>query len=355
MWTHNRTGGRLDRYRLRPPLVELAVGHTHRHAARACVSPGTVPARCPTPAPAGRHWDGSARVTHRPRPLRVTATSPSHLLRAGQHGGCRQCGNRIDLYPRTDQRPIALHPAELAAAHVPESCRWHLSGGIAHPHGDGSAWCRIPHAVLCPRRTPTCRMSPCLKALCRQLAVRTRRLTDTGAFTPALPAGGAPAADTDIPDRPVVQMLLCRYLAERPVEGLRCVAQTRHRHRCMNPVLASTGPAGTWRLLPTGPQRGQLALSDTPQPGPPTALSAGLYPRPPAASPLRWSGRLAVAVRAGWVVTAQRAKSTSRCGSYVSGQVRVHGRSTRRSADALGQVRRDAGQVLRADLPALFQ
>ncbi|WP_079079105.1 DUF6083 domain-containing protein [Streptomyces sp. DSM 15324] len=35
-----------------------------------------------------------------------------------------------------------------------------VSGGIAHPHGDGSAWCRIPHAVLCPRRTLTCRMSP---------------------------------------------------------------------------------------------------------------------------------------------------------------------------------------------------
>ncbi|MDT0570347.1 DUF6083 domain-containing protein [Streptomyces sp. DSM 3412] len=187
--------------------------------------------------------------------LRVTATSPSR---------CRRCGNRIDLYPRTDQRPIALHPAELTAAHVPESCHWHLSGGIAHPHGDGSAWCRIPHAVLCPRRTPTCRMSPCLEAVRRQLAVRTRRLTDTGAFTPALPVGGsAPGADTDVPDRPVVQMLLCRYVAERPVRGLRCVAQTRH-HRCTNPVLAPTGPAGTWRLLPTGPKRGQLALPDTP-------------------------------------------------------------------------------------------
>ncbi len=219
---------------------------------------------CPTPAPAGRHWDGSPRVTHRPPPRRVTATSPSRLLRAGQHGRCRHCGNRIDLYPRTDQRPIALHPTELTAAHVPESCRWHLSGGIAHPHGDGSAWCRIPHAVLCPRRTPTCRPSPCLEALRRQLAVRTRRLTDTGAFTPALPSsGGAPAADADGPDHPVVQMLLCRYLAERPVEGLRCVAQTRHRHHCANPVLATTSPAGTWRLLPTGPQRGQLALPDT--------------------------------------------------------------------------------------------
>ncbi|WP_332112882.1 DUF6083 domain-containing protein [Streptomyces sp. ActVer] len=194
----------------------------------------------------------------------MTATSPSRLLRAGQHSRCRRCGNRIDLYPRTDQRPIALHPAELTAAHVPESCRWHLSGGIAHPHGDGSAWCRIPHAVLCPRRTPTCRMSPCLEAVRRQLAVRTRRLTDTGAFTPALPVGGsAPGADTDVPDRPVVQMLLCRRVAERPVRGLRCVAQTRH-HRCTNPVLAPTGPAGTWRLLPTGPKRGQLALPETP-------------------------------------------------------------------------------------------
>ncbi|WP_242339645.1 transposase family protein [Streptomyces formicae] len=31
--------------------------------------------------------------------------------------------------------------------------RWHLSCGIAHPHGDGSTWCRIPHAVLCPARS----------------------------------------------------------------------------------------------------------------------------------------------------------------------------------------------------------
>ncbi|MGY4929402.1 DUF6083 domain-containing protein [Streptomyces sp. 900105755] len=219
---------------------------------------------CPSPAPLGRHWDGSPRVTRHPRPLRVTATSPSRLLRAGQQSRCRHCGNRIDLYPRTDQRPIALHPAELTAAQVPESCRWHLSGGIAHPHGDGSAWCRIPHAVLCPRRTPTCRPSPYLEAARRQLAVRTRRLIDADAFTPAPPpSGSTPAIGADGPDRPVVQMLLCRYLAERPVEGLRCVAQTRHRHRCTNPVLAPTGPAGTWRLLPPGPQRGQLTLPDT--------------------------------------------------------------------------------------------
>ncbi|MBX9365655.1 DUF6083 domain-containing protein, partial [Streptomyces sp. WAC04114] len=103
-----------------------------------------------TPASAGRHWDGSRRTTRRPRPLQVAGTSPSRLLRAGQSGRCRQCGNRIDFYQRADQRPIALHPTELAATQVPEACRWHLSSGIAYPHGDGSPWCRIPHAVLCP-------------------------------------------------------------------------------------------------------------------------------------------------------------------------------------------------------------
>ncbi|MET8978999.1 DUF6083 domain-containing protein [Streptomyces sp. NPDC004539] len=217
---------------------------------------------CPNRTPTGRHWDGSPRHLHPRRPLQVAANSPSRLLRHGQSGRCRQCGNRIDLYHRADQRPIALHPAELAAAQVPEPCRWHLSSGIAHPHGDGSAWCRIPHAVLCPRRTPLCRTSPYLDALRRQLALRTRRLTDTGAFAPTPPATGSQAADAGSPARPVVQLLLCRYLAEHSVERIRCVAQTRHRHRCPHPVLPPAGPTGTWRLLPTGPRRGQLTLPD---------------------------------------------------------------------------------------------
>ncbi|MGW2056724.1 DUF6083 domain-containing protein [Streptomyces sp. NPDC001840] len=164
---------------------------------------------CPTPAPAGRHWDGSSRATRRPRPLRVTA-------------------------------------------HVPESCRWHLSGGIAYPHGDNSARCRIPHAVLCPRRIPTCRPSPHIEVIRRQLAVRTRRLIDTGAFAPAAPAGRRPATRTGESGRPVVQMLLCRYLAQERIEDLSCVAPTRNRHRCPDPVLA-----------PAGHQRGQPAPPDT--------------------------------------------------------------------------------------------
>ncbi|MER5944309.1 DUF6083 domain-containing protein [Streptomyces sp. NPDC001928] len=215
---------------------------------------------CSTTTPAGRHWDGSPRITRHPRPLQVAGTSPSRLLRAGQSGRCRQCGNRIDLYQRADQRPIALHPTELTATNVPEPCRWHLSSGIAYPHGDGSPWCRIPHAVLCPCRTPLCRTGPDLDAIRRQLAVRTRRLTDTGSFTPAPPPTRPHTADS--PTRPVVQMLLCRYLAEHTIEHIRCVAQTRHRHRCPHPVLTTTGPASTWRLLPAGPRHGQLALPE---------------------------------------------------------------------------------------------
>ncbi|MGW5063845.1 DUF6083 domain-containing protein [Streptomyces sp. NPDC004096] len=196
-----------------------------------------------------------------PTPSARGAHEPSRLLRAGQSGRCRRCGNRIDFYQRADQRPIALHPAEMATTRVPDSCRWHLSGGIADPHSDGSAWCRIPHAVLCPSSAPATRIGLHLEAVRRQLALRTRRLLDTGVL--ATPPDDAPTVEASSPDRPIVQLLLSRYLADSPLEDIRCVAQTRHRHRCTHPVLAPTSPAGAWTLLPTGPQRGQLTLPDT--------------------------------------------------------------------------------------------
>ncbi|MFF3277338.1 DUF6083 domain-containing protein [Streptomyces chrestomyceticus] len=214
------------------------------------------------PTPAGRHWDGSPRV-HRPRALRLAATSPSRLLRAGQSSRCRQCGQPVHLHQRTDQGPIALHPAELPTAHVPEPCRWHLSGGIAHPHGDGTPWCRIPHAILCPRHTPACPPGPHLEAIRRHLAVRTRRLIDTGILTPLPLSDAAPPADARPSARPVVQILLVRYLAPGPLTALRCVARTRHRHRCPRPVVTAGSPAGHWILLSVSPQRGQLAWPET--------------------------------------------------------------------------------------------
>ncbi|WP_328663272.1 DUF6083 domain-containing protein [Streptomyces sp. NBC_00328] len=235
----------------------------------------------PNTASASCHWDGSPRTTRPRRPLRVTATSPSRLLRTGQSSRCRQCGHRIDRYQRADQRPIALHPAELDASQIPAPCRWHLSGGIAYPHGDGSPWCRIPHHVLCPQHAPTAPPGPYLESLRRQLAVRTRRLIDTGQFTPTPPAACEQAAGNDHPAQPVVQLLLGRYLADAPVEAIRCVAQTRQRHRCPHRVLDPTSPRGVWALLPASPQRGQLAL-------PATLMAVYDLSRLPYAEQLRW-------------------------------------------------------------------
>ncbi|MFF5985396.1 DUF6083 domain-containing protein [Streptomyces olindensis] len=220
---------------------------------------------CLDSAPAGCHWDGSARHLPPRRSLRIAVDSPSRLLRAGQCGRCRSCGNRIDWYQRTDDRPIALHPTEVASTDVPAACRWHLSGGIAHPHGDGSGWCRIPHAVLCPQRTPHPRAtSPRLTSLRRQLAIRSRRLIDTGTFTPTFhrPAIAPSSTDGHCPARPVVRILLTCYLSESPIEGIRCIAQTRQRHRCTHTVLDPTQPAGLWMLLPLQSRHGQLTLPD---------------------------------------------------------------------------------------------
>lgn len=38
------------------------------------------------------------------------------------------------------------------------------------------------------------------------------------------------------------------------------MAQTRHRHRCPQPVLDPHTPQGVWTLLPASPRHGQLAL-----------------------------------------------------------------------------------------------
>lgn len=120
--------------------------------------------------PPARHRDASPRISAH-RPLQIATNSPSRRLRTGQTGRCRNCGNCIDWYHRTDRRPLALHPAEIATTEVPEDCRRHPSGGMAHPHDDGSGWSRIPHAVLCPRLD----VDPCATGLL--LVALRRRLT----------------------------------------------------------------------------------------------------------------------------------------------------------------------------------
>ncbi|MFF9157471.1 DUF6083 domain-containing protein [Streptomyces sp. NPDC014846] len=237
-----------------------------------------------TPPSAARRWDGSSIA---PRPRRLLQVSPdgaSRLLRCGQRDRCRQCGNRIEWYHRgTGQRQhlVRLHPDELPTDHVPVACRWHVSSGVAYPAGDGSEWCRLPHAVLCPARDAD--LIPAgLTGLRRALAVTTRRLIDTGAFTPARhPAPVDPVARACRPARPIVQLLYVRYLASRPVEEIRCVAQTRRRDRCTSPLLTPDSPVGTWRLTPVTAAGGQLPL-------PADVMTVYDLSRVPYAEQLRW-------------------------------------------------------------------
>jgi len=207
-------------------------------------------------------WDGS-RKNYRPgRVLRVAPDSPTRLLRAAQTDQCGDCGNPVEWYQRPGGRTVPLHPRELPAAAVPAEERWGVTSGLAHSSHDGSAWCRIRHHAVCPT-TPAGNRSPLLEDMRRTLALNSRRLQDTGAFTPH---PDPPPVATPAPRaRPVVHLLYLRYLAPSPPEFIWCVAQTRTRRRCPLPVLGTDARPGTWTLIPLEPRllgRGQLPLSD---------------------------------------------------------------------------------------------
>jgi hypothetical protein len=208
--------------------------------------------------PPRRHWDGSRTSPHARHGLHLGADNRTRLLRSGQSGLCRDCGHSVEWYYRADQRPVPLHPRELPANAVPDISRWHVSAGIAYPAGDGSPWCRLPHAALCPARDTNPPM-PHLSGLRQRMATHTRRLIDTGAFTPQ-PFTAVEKTQCR-PARPVVQILGIRYLAARPLEDIRCLARTtRTRARCTQPLPDPEHPAGIWRLLPATATTGQLAL-----------------------------------------------------------------------------------------------
>lgn len=156
---------------------------------------------------------------------------------------------------------VRLHPQELPVSQVPEACRWHIDSGVADPAGDGSGWCRLPHALLCPARAVPPTVSQ-LSGLRRSLATRTRRLLNARTLVPpAVPLDSPPAGETTCrPARPIVELLYARYLASHPVDEMQCVAQTRRRRRCPALVLSPDAPGGTWALTPVNATSGQLAL-----------------------------------------------------------------------------------------------
>ncbi|CAM5691589.1 putative protein OS=Streptomyces canus OX=58343 GN=AQI96_37045 PE=4 SV=1 [Streptomyces canus] len=218
--------------------------------------PGTF--ACMRSSSTSRPWGGSPAVAYPRRSLRIEHDSPSRFLRCAQPDRCRECGNPVEWYDRSIARPVPLHPREVPAAEVPIAYRWHVSSGVAHPADDGRAWCRLAHDLVCPAREAAAAGSA-LDGLRRVLALNMRRLIDTGAFTPNTPPG-RPTADVCRPARPVVQLLYVRYLAANPVDEIQCVAQKRHRDRCMQRLLTADTQMGVWRLVPATATRGQLAL-----------------------------------------------------------------------------------------------
>ncbi|MFF5931571.1 DUF6083 domain-containing protein [Streptomyces hydrogenans] len=210
------------------------------------------------------HQDGTPTPPRPRRTLTVARDSPSRLLRCAQLARCRQCGNRVDRHTTAGPHPVSLHPGELSVVLVPAHYRWHLASGVAYPAGDGSRWCRIAHSTVCPMTAESGPLPDCLRALRRRLALRTRRLIDTtGSTTQPSPQYTAPDDSDCRPQRPVGQLLHTRYLATRPVEQIQCTAQTRHRTRCTQPVLASGTTPGRWTLMPPTPHHHstrQLAL-----------------------------------------------------------------------------------------------
>lgn len=158
--------------------------------------------------PSPRRWDGSFVHVRARRSLRVDGDSASRLLRCGQSDRCRDCGNRVEWYHRTGERPIRLHPQELPAEKVPATCHWHVSCGVAHPAGDGSGWCRLPHAMLCPAHDAL-PVVPELAGLRRALAVNSRRLIDSGAFVPRSALSNTQAPPTTTCRPPVLSCSFC--------------------------------------------------------------------------------------------------------------------------------------------------
>ncbi|MFD5559089.1 DUF6083 domain-containing protein [Kitasatospora griseola] len=210
----------------------------------------------PTSCTPGFNWDGTRKGTPTTRTLRIDPNSPTRLLRSAAASTCRFCGNHIEWCYRTDGSPVPLHPAELAATNVPPPKRWHLASGIAHPGGSGSSWCRIAHTALCPANSPhTGATTPTLTELRRTLALNTRHLANNG-FQPAARGSTTPKTDPAQiepapPQRPIVHMLHTHYLAPGPLPHTRCVAQTRTRDRCRNPVTDHS--EGRWTLMPVEP------------------------------------------------------------------------------------------------------
>ncbi|WP_227025014.1 DUF6083 domain-containing protein [Streptomyces tsukubensis] len=93
-------------------------------------------------------------MLHVRRSFQVNPDSASWLLRFVPTAHCRDCGNRIEWYHRSNDRPVGLHTRELPSFEVPAAGRWNVSSGFAHPAGDGSATSHEPRPGTAGTSTP---------------------------------------------------------------------------------------------------------------------------------------------------------------------------------------------------------
>ncbi len=120
----------------------------------------------------------------------------------------------------------------------------------------------IPQVRIAASPIPDIDLAPALAELRRRLAVFTRRRIDAGLFTPLPPLACLTAVQPDKrPVLPIVKLLQIRYLADRPLDALRCMSQTRRGIRCPHPVLDPAAPSGVWTLTTVSSDKGQLTLS----------------------------------------------------------------------------------------------
>jgi len=89
----------------------------------------------------------------------------------------------------------------------------------------------------------------------RRLALNTRRLQDTGRFTPpatpaAPPSRSAPVLRRPSSRRDIVQLFHSLYLAPGPAEATPCVALTIRRTRCSNSLVSHAQDIGVWTFVP---------------------------------------------------------------------------------------------------------
>jgi Family of unknown function (DUF6083) len=206
-------------------------------------------------------WDSSFKNRRPQRNLRVDKDNHSRLLRAGQRAPCTGCGNPVDWHYHPDNRPVPLHPHELPTTAVPPTHRWHLAQGIAYPIPDGTPWCRISHLAICPA-LPADSQPVALHHLRRELAVLTRRLLETGRFTPTAPTPPSRTRTADTPVRHIVRILRALYLAPGPATDVRCVAQTTKRTRCTRPLDTHPDHHGRWIIIEVPRSSGPRHLAD---------------------------------------------------------------------------------------------